>query len=334
MTRNREILLRQRPTGLPQESDFEMVDSELGEPGPGQVLVRNLFLSVDPYQRNRMRTALRPGDAIPARCVGEVMASRKESFSPGDHVFVSSGAWREFLLCEGTEPILLDHDLSPPQIHLGVAGIPGLTAYVGLLDHGQPKRGETVFVSAAAGAVGSLACQIAKARGCRVVGSAGSNEKVAWLTGKAGIDAAFNYRKADDLAAEMRRHCPEGIDVLFESVGGAQLDAAVETMRPHGRIVLCGLMASINSDAARPTLANLDAFMLKRLRLQGFVVTDHLDRMPAFHADLKRWLARGEVTWRETTVEGLENAPGAFIRLFKGETEGKILVRLSRTAGG
>jgi NADPH-dependent curcumin reductase CurA len=332
MIRNREILLKARPTGLPQESDFEIVDSELAEPGPGQVLVRNLFLSVDPYQRNRMRTALRPGDAIPARCIGEVVASRQESLRPGDHVFVGAGAWREFLMCDGAEPILLDRDLSPPQIHLGVAGIPGLTAYVGLLDHGEPKRDETVFVSAAAGAVGSLACQIAKLKGCRVVGSAGSDEKVAWLVGEAGVDAAFNYRTTDDLAAEMRRSCPDGIDVLFENVGGPQLDTAVETMRPHGRIVLCGLMASINADA-RPGLANLDAFMTKRLRLKGFVVTDHLDRMPAFHADLKRWFARGEVKWRDTTVDGLENAPGAFIRLFKGETEGKMLVRLDPSSG-
>lgn len=334
MIRNREILLRKRPAGVPRESDFEIVDGELAEPRPGQVLVRNLFLSVDPYQRNRMRTALQPGDAIPARCVGEVIASRKESLREGDHVFVSTGAWREFLVCDGAEATVLDRELSPPQIHLGVAGMPGLTAYVGLLDHGAPKPRETVFVSAAAGAVGSLACQIAKATGCRVVGSAGSDEKVAWLTEQAGVDAAFNYRKVDDLAAEMRRHCPEGIDVLFESVGGSQLDAAVETMRMRGRIVLCGLMSSINSDGARPALANLDAFMTKRLRLQGFVVTDHLDRMPAFHADLKRWLARGEVKWRETTVDGLENAPRAFIRLFTGESDGKMLVRLDRRTEG
>ncbi len=295
--------------------------------------MRNLFLSVDPYQRNRMRSALQPGDVVPARCVGEVMASRRETFGIGDRVFVGKGAWREFLLLDGSEPILLDPELSPPQIHLGIAGIPGLTAYVGLLDHGRPQVGETVFVSAAAGAVGSLACQIAKLQGFRVVGSSGSDEKVAWLLREVGIDAAINYRTCGDLAAEMRRHCPDGIHLLFESVGGPHLDAAIEVMRPHGRIVLCGLISSINAEGARPCLADLDAFIAKRLGLRGFVVTDHLDRMSAFHADLKGWLARGEVKWRETIVDGIESAPGAFIKLFKGENTGKMLVRLHRSDG-
>ena len=330
MTRNREIVLKGRPMGIPQTSDFEMVDGEFSPPGPGQILVRNLFVSVDPYQRNRMRAALTLGQAVPARCVGEVVTSQEERLRPGDHVFVGSGAWREFLVCDAGEAVLLDPELSPPQIHLGVAGIPGLTAYVGVLDHGKPQTGETVFVSGAAGAVGSLVCQIAKLRGCRVVGSAGSDEKVAWLLDEAGIDAAINYRKVDDLAAAMRRCCPEGIDLLFETVGGQQLDAAVATMRPHGRIVLCGLISTINAEGARPGLADLDAFITKRLSLRGFVVTDHLDRMPAFHADLKRWLARGEVRWRETIMDGLESAPAAFIKLFKGENVGKMLVRLDR----
>jgi NADPH-dependent curcumin reductase CurA len=226
----------------------------------------------------------------------------------------------------------LDPDLSPIQIHLGVAGIPGLTAYVGLLDYGKPIPGDTVFVSAAAGAVGSVACQIARLNGCRVVGSAGSDEKVEWLLQHARVDAAFNYRKEADLGLAIRRCCPEGIDVLFESVGGAGLNAAIACMRPHGRIVLCGLLANINAEE-RPQLTDLDAFIAKRLSLRGFVVTDHLGRMRAFHADLKRWLASGEVAWRETVVEGLENAPGALIRLLEGGNQGKMLVRIAHSTG-
>ncbi len=332
--RNREIRLRTRPIGFPRESDFEMVESELAEPGPGRVLIRNLFVSVDPYQRNRMRSILQPGDVIPARCVGEVAASRSDSLAVGEQVFVGNGAWSEYRLLDGGEPALLDPELAPPQIHLGVAGITGLTGYVGLLDHGRPLAGETVLVSAAAGAVGSLVCQIAKMHGCRVVGTAGSDDKVDWLVRIAGVDAAINYRTCGNLAAAMRRHCPDGIHLLFESVGGAHLDAAVEVLRPQGRIVLCGLMSSINADGERPGLANLDAFIAKRLALRGFVVSDHLDRMPAFHADLKGWLARGAVKWRETVVDGLERAPAAFIALFEGGNAGKMLVRLRRPEGG
>lgn len=324
----REIILRVRPAGVPLASDFEIVERNPGPLGPGQVLVRNLFLSVDPYQRNRMRSVLKPGDVIPARCVGMVVTSRTESLRSGDMVFIANGAWRECLLLDAGDAVLLDPELSPPQIHLGVAGIPGLTAYVGLLDHGRPQAGETVFVSAAAGAVGSLACQIAKLAGCRVVGSAGSDEKVDWLLREAGIDAAINYRTCGEFSSALRRQCPDGIDVLFESVGGPQLDAAVGVMRAHGRIVLCGLIGSINTEGAHPGLADVDAFITRRLSLRGFVVTDHLARRAAFHADLKGWLAQGAVKWRETIVDGLESTPDAFIKLFEGGNEGKMLVRL------
>jgi NADPH-dependent curcumin reductase CurA len=214
--KSREVRLRTPPTGAPRESDFEVADTELPALPAGHVLVRTLFASVDPYQRNRMRSGLRAGDAIPARCIGEVVESRSDAFRPGDAVFIAGGAWRDHLVCDAASVARLDPDLSPPQIHLGAAGIPGLTAYVGLLLHGAREAGETVFVSAAAGAVGSLACQIAKAQGCRVVGSAGSDEKVAWLIREARVDAAFNHKGAD-LAAEMRRCCPEGIDLLLRA---------------------------------------------------------------------------------------------------------------------
>jgi NADPH-dependent curcumin reductase CurA len=207
-----------------------------------------------------------------------------------------------------------------------------LTAYVGLLDYGRPKAGETVFVSAAAGAVGSIVCQLAKIAGCRVIGSAGSDEKVGWLIDELGVDAAINYRKTTDITYDIRRACPEGIDVLFESVGNAQLDAALASMTPRGRIVLCGLIGRINDAEPKPGLHNLEAILKQRLTLRGFGVNDHLDRMPAFRADLKRWLAEGRIRWRETIVDGIENAPRAFISLFSGHNLGKMLVRLRHPA--
>jgi NADPH-dependent curcumin reductase CurA len=326
---SREIRLRRRPERLPRESDFELTEAATGEPGPGQVLVRNLFLSVDPYQRNRMRNGLAPGDIVPGRCVGEVVQSRHADFREGDQVF-NSGGWREMLLTDGGKVSALDRELTPMQLHLGIAGTPGLTAYVGLLDHGHPKAGETVFVSAAAGAVGSMVCQIAKILGCRVVGSAGSDEKVRWLVGELGVDAAINYQASPDLSDAIRRACPDGIDVLFDSVGDPQLDDALASMRPGGRIVLCGLIGRINDEVRKPGLTNLEAILMKRLTLRGFGVNDHLDRMPAFRADLKRWLAEGRISWRETIVDGIENAPRAFIGLFRGQNLGKMLVRLGQ----
>lgn len=329
--KSRAIRLRRRPEDLPRAEDFEIAETDIAEPGEGQVLVRNLFLSVDPYQRNRMRADLDPGDIVPGRCVGEVLSSRHVGFKPGEHV-LNTGGWREFFLADGDELSSLDDDVDPIQLHLGVVGAPGLTAYVGMLDIGRPRPGETVFVSAAAGAVGSLACQIALIGGCRVVGSAGSAEKVAWLVDEVGLAAAINYRDTPDFAAEVRRHCPDGVDVLFEAVGGAQLDAVLGAMRPGGRIALCGLIGRINDKEPRPGLTNLEAILMKRLSLQGFVVNDHLDRMPAFRADLKGWLAEGRITWRETVVDGIENTPAAFIGLFRGKNVGKMLVRLDKPA--
>jgi NADPH-dependent curcumin reductase CurA len=204
----------------------------------------------------------------------------------------------------------------------------GLTAYVGRVDIGQPEEGETVFVSAASGAVGSVVCQIAKIKRCRVVGSAGSDEKVAWLLDEAGVDAAFNYKKVDDLVGAVRKYCPNGIDIYFENVGGRHLEAALEHMNTFGRVVLCGMISIYNATAPPPGPSNLALAIIKRLTLKGFVVSDHFDRVPEFSNEMGKWIAQGWIKWKEMIVDGIENAPKAFIGLFKGENFGKMLVRI------
>jgi NADPH-dependent curcumin reductase CurA len=219
--------------------------------------------------------------------------------------------------------------LAPVQAYLGTLGMPGLTAYVGLLDIGQPKAGETVFVSAAAGAVGTVVCQIARLKGCRVVASAGTPAKVAWLRDVAGVDAAFNYKDVGSLAAELGKHCPNGVDVYFENVGGAHLDAALEHMNQFGRIVLCGMISHYNEAAPSSGPQNLRFAVRKRLTLKGFIVSDHLDRQAQFYTDMSAWITAGKIKWQETIIDGIEHAPRAFIGLFRGENNGKMLVRLT-----
>jgi NADPH-dependent curcumin reductase CurA len=330
---SREIHLKRRPIGMPAESDFELVEVPIPGPGDGEVLVRNIYLSVDPYMRARM--VERPGYSSPfplgqpldGGCVGRVVKSKNETFAVGDYVSGFRG-WREYYVSDGADLVKIDPKLAPIQTYLGTFGMPGMTAYVGLLDIGQLKGGETVFVSAAAGAVGSVACQIAKIKGCRVVASAGSDEKVAWLRDVAGVDAAFNYKKVDDLTAELGRRCPDGIDVDFENVGGAHLEAGLEHMKMHGRVVLCGMISVYNATQPPPGPRNLFLAIGRRLTLQGFIVSDHQDRLPQFRADMGRWIAEGRLKWKETVLDGIENAPRAFIGLFTGENIGKMLVRI------
>lgn len=328
---SRDIRMSHRPNGFPQVSDFEVATSSIGELGENQVLVMNMFLSVDPYQRNRMRFGLRLGEVIPSRALGVVLQSRHTDFNKGDYV-LNTGGWRELLLANGFELARLDSEILPIQLHLGLCGIPGLTAYVGLLDHGRPKAGETVFVSSAAGAVGSLAAQIARLTGCRVVGSVGSDQKAAWLRDTVGLDAVINYRTTENFSADIKRNCPEGIDILFEAVGGNDFDTAVGHMRPFGRVVLCGLIGRTNAETRKPGLSNLETILSQRLTIRGFGVNDHLDRMQAFRADIQRWLAEGHLKWRETIVVGIENAPVAFVGLFQGDHFGKTLIRVDNNS--
>jgi NADPH-dependent curcumin reductase CurA len=332
-TVSREIRLKHRPVGLPSEGDFDLARVPIPTPGEGEVLVRNLYMSVDPYMRGRMieqPSYVQPfqlGQPLEGGCVGQVVQSEKGTFQVGDYVLGRKG-WREYYISHGADLTKIDPTLAPLQAYLGILGMPGLTAYVGLLDIGQPQAGNTVFVSAAAGAVGSVVCQIAKLKGCRVVGSAGSAAKVQWLQDVAGIDAAFNYKEVDSLTTELGKHCPHGVDVYFENVGGAHLEAALEHMNIRGRIALCGMISQYNESKPSSGPSNLRLAVRKRLTLSGFIVSDHVDRQPQFYADMRAWIADGKIRWEETIVDGIEHAPQAFLGLFAGENMGKMLVRL------
>lgn len=330
---SQEIRLKRRPVGLPSAEDFELATVSLPAPGPGKMVVRNLYMSVDPYMRGRMvdRKSYVPpfalGETLQGGAVGQVVESNGGKFNEGDYVLHGLG-WREAFLSDGKGLAPIDPAIAPVQAFLGAVGMPGQTAYFGLLDIGQPKAGETVFVSAAAGAVGSVVCQIAKLKGCRVVGSVGSQAKVDWLLNEIGVDAAFNYKEADNLKAELGKHCPNGIDIYFENVGGDHLEAALTHLNQNGRIPVCGMISQYNATEATPGPSNLSLIIGKRLKLQGFIVSDYRARSGEFYADMKSWIAAGQIKWQETVVEGIENAPSAFIGLFTGENMGKMLVKL------
>jgi len=330
---SREIRLAHRPVGLPRETDFVLAETRIPELGDKEVLVRNIYMSVDPYMRGRMNDGpsyLPPfqlGEPLAGACVGQVVESRNPTFQGGDCVSSARG-WREYFLSDGSDLVKIDPRLAPIQAYLGPLGMPGMTAYVGLLQIGQPKVGETVFVSAASGAVGSIACQIAKIKGCRVIGSAGSEEKVAWLLNDAGIDVAFNYKKTEDLMVAVKKHCPKGIDVYFENVGGRHLEAALEHMNLSGRVVMCGMISQYNATEAQPGPCNLFHVTTKRLTIRGFIVSDHLEWRPQFLGKMRQWIGEGRIKWKETIAAGIEKAPQSFLSLFRGENFGKMLVKI------
>ena len=319
-------MLAARPQGAPQEADFELHDADEREPADGEVLVRNVFVSVDPYMRGRMtgvRTYVGPyevGGPIDGAAVGRVVSSRYEGLAEGDWVSSMLG-WREAGVVEGSRLRKLDPSLAPPSTALGVLGMPGFTAWVGLVEIGNVREGETIYVSGAAGAVGSTAVQIARLKGLRVIGSAGSSEKVEWLR-SLGVDA-FDYKQTPPKEA-----LADGIDVYFDNVGGAQLEAALSALRPFGRVVACGAISRYNDARAEPGPRNLGFVVSKRLRIQGFIVTDHSERFGDFVREVGPWIAEGKLTYRETVLEGIENVPAAFAGLFRGDNTGKMLVRV------
>lgn len=331
---SQEIQLKNRPVGIPTESDFEVVEVAVRQPIGGEVLIQNVFISVDPYMRGRMNDSksyvppFQIGETIPGGSIGKVVLSKSENFQIGEYVLNFSG-WREYFVSNGDGLTKVDPSIAPIQSFLGALGMPGMTAYVGLLNIGQPKENETVYVSAATGAVGSIVCQIAKVKGCHVVGSAGSDKKVDWLLKTIGIDAAFNYKKAENLTATLQKLCPNGVDIYFENVGGEHLEAVLSNMNPFGRIPVCGMISQYNQTKPQPGPNNLGLVIGKRLLLQGFIVSDHYDQLPQFQADMAGWIKDDKITWEETIIEGIENTPKAFIGLFTGENLGKMLVKVS-----
>jgi NADPH-dependent curcumin reductase CurA len=333
MTTVREIRLKSRPVGLPTHDNFEMASVELADPGPGEVQVKNLWMTVDPYMRGRMNDVksyappFQLGKAMDGGAIGQVVASNDPSFKEGD--LVQSGfGWREGFNAPASSLQKLNPRDLPIQAFLGVAGMPGLTAYAGLLRVAALKEGDTVFVSGAAGAVGSLVCQIAKARGNKVIGSAGGPEKVAFLK-SIGVDHAIDYKAERDLTAAVLAGSPEGIDVYFENVGGEHLEAALNTAKMFARFAVCGMISIYNATEPQPGPRNLAMLIGKNIRMEGFIVSHHFDMMPKFIEDLSGWVKDGKVTWKETVFEGIEKAPDAFVGLFKGENLGKMLVKLA-----
>jgi NADPH-dependent curcumin reductase CurA len=329
---NRQVLLRRRPVGLPVADDFDIVDTPIRPPADGEVLRRTIYLSLDPYMRGRMNDApsyappVKLGEVIVGRTVAEVLESKHPGFKRGDFVGCNDG-WQSHGVSSGDHLEKLDPSRAPISYALGVLGMPGLTAYVGLLDIGQPKPGETVVVSAAAGAVGSVVGQIARIKGCRAIGVAGGPAKCDYVVNELGFDACVDHKR-DDLPDALAAACPKGIDVYFDNVGGPVLKAAFRLLNLHARIPLCGTIADYNAtgSAAGP---NLRPLLVKRAMIKGFIVFDHASRTPAFLEDCSAWLRTGSLKYHEDIVDGLDQAPAAFLKLFHGTNLGKLLVRVS-----
>jgi len=330
--KSREIRLKSRPVGMPQAHDFDIAEVELGAPGAGEVLVRNHWMSVDPYMRGRMydRASYVPpfqiGEALQGGAIGEVVESNADGFAKGDLVSSMLG-WREGFVAPATGLEKLPKTNVPPQAFLGVMGMPGLTAYSGLLEIGQPKPGETVFVSGGAGAVGSIVAQIAKIKGCTVVATAGSDAKCDWLR-SVGVDHAINY-KHGDLLGQVQAAVPKGIDVYFDNVGGEHLEVAIECARPLARFAECGMIGSYNDTTPTPGPRNMIQIVGKGLKIQGFIVIQFAHLRAQFLTDMGGWLAEGKIKVEETVMDGIAHAPDAFLGLFSGGNTGKMLVKLA-----
>ncbi|MBN3819140.1 NADP-dependent oxidoreductase [Paraburkholderia sp. Se-20369] len=336
-TENRRIVLKSRPAGAPTPDNFGAETTPVPAPAPGQVLLRTVWLSLDPYMRGRMSDApsyappVALGDVMVGGTVSRVVASNLPAFREGDLV-VASGGWQDYALSDGSDLIPLGRDFAHPSHALGVLGMPGFTAYTGLLEIGEPKAGETVVVAAASGAVGAVVGQIAKLKGCRVVGIAGGADKVAYVTGTLGFDACVDHRDPE-FARKLAHACPNGIDVYFENVGGAVFDTVLPLLNIGARVPVCGLIAHYN-DTALPAgpdrLPLLTSILLrKRIRMQGFIILDHYAQGYAtFLKEMGEWVAQGKVKAREDVVDGLPGAPDALIGLLAGKNFGKVVVRV------
>jgi NADPH-dependent curcumin reductase CurA len=337
--RNRRIVLAARPKGEPKDEDFRLEEVDLPVPGEGQALLRTIYLSLDPYMRGRMNAgpsyvaALEIGDLMEGRTVSEVVEARTPVLHPGD-VVAAHGGWQQYSVEDARTIRKLDPSVAPVSANLGVLGMPGLTAYTGLMNIGQPKAGETLVVAGAAGAVGSVVGQIAKIAGCRVVGVAGSPEKCEFVTRELGFDACVSHRD-DAFEEELRQACPNGVDIYFENVGGRVLRAVLPLMNLFGRVPVCGLISQYNMSMPPRGVDRVPMLMTtvltRRLTLRGFIVGDFAAQRDEFRLRMSAWLREGRVRYREDVVDGLENAVAAFQGLFRGSNLGKLLVRVGRS---
>ncbi|OYD07090.1 NADP-dependent oxidoreductase [Paludifilum halophilum] len=330
---NRRILLVNRPKGMPEESDFKTVESPIPEPKDGEVLIRTVYLSVDPYMRGRMRDVksyvppFSLNEAITGGVVGQVEASEHPGYRAGDLV-TGMAEWADYSVVKGEDLNRVQNDPVPASTALSVLGMPGLTAYFGLLDIGQPKKGETVVVSGAAGAVGTVVGQIAKLKGCRVVGIAGSRKKTDFLTKELGFDAAVNY-KEDDVPNALKKACPNGVDIYFDNVGGEVSDAVIRLINHQARIPICGQIALYNLEKPDDGPRIQSQLLINSALMKGFIVRDYRDRFKEGMAQLTEWVSQGKIQYRENVVQGLDHTVKAFQGLFKGENLGKQLVKVS-----
>lgn len=330
---SRQFTLAARPVGLPQESDFQIVEVPLRAPGEGEVLVKAVYASVDPYMRGRItgvRSYVDPiniGDTMTGGSVGQVLQSNSAAFQPGDFVAGLWG-WRDYALEPANGLQKLDPAVAPVSLALGLLGMPGMTAYFGFLEICNPKPGETVLVSGAAGAVGSIAGQIAKLKECRVVGIAGAEEKVSWLVNDLGFDAAFNYKSTSDYVSKLKELCPQGIDCYFDNVGGAITDAAFPLLNTFARVSVCGQISQYNLEKPESGPRLLPYVLVKQARVEGFIVTRFAPRFGEGFDQMAQWLREGKLKYQEYIVEGFENMPKAFIAMLQGKNTGKTLVKM------
>jgi NADPH:quinone reductase len=329
---NRQYVLAARPTGLPKESDFQLVETPLPIPEENQFVAQAHYLSVDPYMRGRMNDAksyapaVQLGDVMVGGVVSQVVASKHPDYQVGEIVSGNFG-WQEYALSDGTGVRKVDPHLAPISTALGVLGMPGLTAYFGLLDICHPQLGETVVVSGAAGAVGSYVGQIAKIKGCRVVGIAGTDDKVDYLVNELGFDTAFNYKTVENYFAKLRELCPHGIDVYFDNVGGEITDAVLRQINLKARISICGQISQYNLEKPEMGPRLLGVLIVNRARIEGFLVSDYASRFAEGLQQLAAWIKEGKLQYRENIIEGFENMPRAFIGLLQGENTGKQIVK-------
>lgn len=331
---NKEIRFASRPTGMPTLDNFKVAEADVPQLNDGEVLVRTLYISVDPYLRGRMREGrsyvppFEVGQVIESGVVGEVVESRSPEFQPGDMVNGMLG-WRLYNVAKAAGLRKIDPQASPVTTALGVVGMPGLTAYFGLLDIGQPQTGETVVVSGAAGAVGMTVCQIAKIKGCRTVGIAGSDDKNQYLRDELGVDATVNYKTVGDMKQALAQACPNGIDIYFDNVGGEVSDAVLPLINHSARIVICGQISLYNLDKPDLGLRPQPYLLVNSALMKGFIVSDYAARFSQGVIQMAQWLAAGKMKYVETIVEGFENTPQAFIGLFTGENLGKQIVKVA-----